>query len=157
MSWQRTGRLITACCLWLVAAADSTSSVRAETVRNNPVEALSLAQLSVTRGRPLFSPSRRAPSRTVQTFVSPPPIQPPAPPPTIVLYGTIIDGDDAIAIVFHSSTNQTQHVHIGDVIDGWKVAGIDERKLVLSLDNRTAVFSMFADKTPQGAIASRQH
>jgi hypothetical protein len=156
MTWLRKGHLIAACCLWLVAAADNGSSARAETVRDNPVAALSLAQLSATRERPLFSPSRRAPSRPVLAIVSPPPILPPVPPPIIVLYGTIIDADEAIAIVFHSSTGQTRHVHIGDVIDGWKVDGIDERKLVLSLENRTAVFSMFADKTPKGALASRQ-
>ena len=163
MSWRRTTRVMAVC--GLCAAADGGLPAQAQSnlqaVRDNPVAALSLDQLSVTRERPLFSPSRRSSPPPVAAIIRPPPVQPPPPPPTIELYGTIIDADQATAIIFFSANSQTQRVHIGDDVEGWKVEQIEERKLVLSQEERTAVFSMFADKpadnAPADASASAQN
>jgi hypothetical protein len=156
MTWPRTYRMVAACCLCSAAALDFLPIARAQTkppaVLDNPLAGLALGGLSATRERPLFSPSRHAPSPAV-VFVHPPAVQPPAPPPNLELYGTIIDADDALAIVFSSSTNHTTRVHVGDEIDGWKVDEIDERKLVLLLDQRTAVFTIFDKKNPEKAVA----
>jgi hypothetical protein len=156
MTWLRTYRVVAACCLCSAVALDFAPTARAQTkpptVLDNPLAGLSLDRLAATRERPLFSPSRRAPSPPV-VFVRPPAIQPPAPPPNLELYGTIINADDALAIVFSSSTNQTTRVHVGDEIGGWKVDNIDERKLVLSLDKRIAVFTIFGEKTREKAVA----
>jgi general secretion pathway protein N len=86
----------------------------------NPLEAQPLDRLSVTRERPLFSPTRRP---------TPPPPPPPAEsapvavlpqPPNVQLFGIVVDDEGARAIV-RSGTEKVDRVQIGDDIGGWKV------------------------------------
>jgi hypothetical protein len=106
----------------------------------NPLATFSLDRLSATRERPLFSPSRRPP-------VAPPaPVAaalPPPPPPQLTLFGIVMDAEDARAIVKMEPANEIRRVRIGDDIGGWKVAQIQQRHLVLSLDSRIATFTLF--------------
>lgn len=119
---------------------------------DNPVAALSLDQLSATRDRPLFTPSRRAPQPLIVSSVRPPaPPPPPTPPPKIELQGTILNADDSLAVVVSSADNQTMRLRLGDEVGGWKVIVIDQRKLVLAHDERVAEFTMFADKNAANA------
>ena len=114
----------------------------------NPLEAQPLDRLSATRERPLFSPTRRP---------IPPPPPPPveaAPvavvpqPPNVQLFGIVMDDEGARAIV-RSGTEKVDRVQIGDDIGGWKVAQIEGRRLVLSLDGRLATFTLFSDDNGQ--------
>ena len=101
---------------------------------SNPVAAQSLDQLSTILDRPLFSPSRR------------PPAPPPAPPPpNLVLFGVVMDGEGARAVVRAGADKKLVRAQIGDEIDGWKVSQIEGRKVVLSLDGRFATFTLFSD------------
>jgi general secretion pathway protein N len=102
----------------------------------SPLAAQALDKLSATRQRPLFSPTRRPPAPPPTL---PPP--PPAPPPDVALLAVIMDGEDARAVI--RSGPKVMRVQIGDDIDGWKVGQIEARLLVLSLDDRTAKFTMF--------------
>jgi hypothetical protein len=114
----------------------------------NPVAAQSLDQLSTTLGRPLFSPSRRPPAPPP----APPPVvevaepaAPPPPPPNLVLFGVVMDGEGARAVVRAGADRKLLRAQIGDEIDGWKVSQIEGRKVVLSLDGRFATFRLFSD------------
>ena len=101
---------------------------------SNPVAVQSLDQLSTMLDRPLFSPSRR------------PPAPPPAPPPpNLVLFGVVMDGEGARAVVRAGADKKLVRAQIGDEIDGWKVSQIEGRKVVLSLDGRFATFTLFSD------------
>jgi general secretion pathway protein N len=114
----------------------------------NPLEAQPLDRLWVTRERPLFSPTRRP--------TPPPPPPPPeaAPvavvprPPNVQLFGIVVDDEGARAIV-RSGTEKVDRVQIGDDIGGWKVAQIEGRRLVLSLDGRFATFTLFSNDNGQ--------
>jgi hypothetical protein len=114
----------------------------------NPLEAQPLDRLSATRERPLFSPTRRP--------IPPPPPPPPeaAPvavvpqPPNLQLFGIVVDDEGARAIV-RSGTEKVDRVQIGDDIGGWKVAQIEGRRLVLSLDGRLATFTLFSNDNDQ--------
>jgi hypothetical protein len=118
----------------------------------------SLDQLSATRNRPLFSPTRRPPA--------PPPVivpvaPPPPPPPDVALLGVIMDGDTARAIVRVGQQAKLARVQIGDDIGGWKVGQIEAKFLVLLLDGRMAKFGMFTGNSarrlpPAGSIAQSQ-
>jgi len=115
---------------------------------SNPVAAQSLEQLSTIVDRPLFSPSRRPPAPPP----APPPIvqaaeppAPPPPPPNLVLFGVVMDGESARAVVRSGADKKMIRAQIGDEIDGWKVSQIEGRKVVLSLDGRFATFSLFSD------------
>jgi type II secretory pathway component PulC len=114
----------------------------------NPVAAQSLDKLSSTLSRPLFSPSRKPPAPPPPP---PPPVvqatPPPAPPPppNLVLFGVVMDGEDARAVVRTGADKKMLRARIGDEIDGWKVSQIEGRKVVLSQDGRLATFTLFTD------------
>jgi len=115
---------------------------------SNPVAEQSLDQLSTILDRPLFSPTRRPPAPPP----APPPIvqaaeppAPPPPPPNLVLFGLVMDGEGAHAVVRAGADKKLTRAQIGDEIDGWKVSQIEGRKVVLSLDGRFATFTLFSD------------
>jgi type II secretory pathway component PulC len=68
---------------------------------------------------------------------------PPSQPPKLILFGIVMDSDEARAVVGVGTGEKTRRVRIGDDIGGWKVTQIEERQLVLSLDDRSATFTLF--------------
>ena len=105
---------------------------------------LLLEQLPAIVDRSLFSPSRRPPA------APPPVVRPPAPsaplsaPPNVVLLGVVMDGQNARAIIRVGTEKRLLRAQIGDDIDGWKVAQIDGRKVVLaSQDGRFVTYKLF--------------
>jgi hypothetical protein len=123
----------------------------------SPLAAQPLDRFSVTRDRPLFSPTRRPPAPPPVVVAAPPP---PPPPPNVVLLGVVMDGESALAIVRAGQTQKDLRVGIGDDIGGWKVGQIESGKLVLLLDGRTATFIMFAgnnvNSVPNASAAEPQ-
>jgi hypothetical protein len=61
-----------------------------------------------------------------------------------------MDGDEARAVVRAGPAEKIMRVRIGDDIGGWKVAQIEGRRLVLSLNGRIATFMMFAGNSTNG-------
>jgi general secretion pathway protein N len=116
----------------------------------NPLEAQPLDRLSATRDRPLLSPTRRP----TPPPPPPPPEQPPVAvvpqPPNLTLVGIVLDDEGARALIRSSATN-ADRVQIGDDIGGWKVAQIEGRRLVLSLDGRFVTFTLFSDENSEQA------
>jgi hypothetical protein len=110
----------------------------------NPLAVHSLESLSTTIDRPLFSPSRRPPPPpAVQVAEPPAPPPPPPPPPNIVLVGVVMDGDSARAMIRSGTEQKILRAQIGDEVGGWKVSQIEGRRVVLSLDDRFATFTLF--------------
>ena len=107
----------------------------------SPLAAYPLDRLSATRERPLFSPSRRPPAPPPAPIIA---AAPPPPPPKLILFGIVMDADEARAVVGVGTADKTRRVRIGDDIGGWKVTQIEERQLVLSLDDRSATFTLFS-------------
>jgi len=107
----------------------------------SPLAAYPLDRLSATRQRPLFSPGRRAPAPPPAPTIA---AAPPPPPPKLILFGIVMDADDAHAIVGTGTADKTRRVRIGDDIGGWKVTQIEGRQLVLSLNDRSATFTLFS-------------
>jgi hypothetical protein len=112
----------------------------------NPLQAQSLDHLSATRDRPLFSPSRRPVPPPPPPVVHAPEPVPPPPPPNVTVVGIVLDGEGARAIVRTGMGKKFERVQIGDDIGGWKVSQIEGRKLVLSLGERLATFTLFSDE-----------
>lgn len=151
--------------LWSFVVLGAAAPVQAQessaAAPSNPVAAQSLDQLSTILDRPLFSPTRRppapppAPSPIVQAAEPP---APPPPPPNLVLFGVVMDGEGARAVVRAGADKKLVRAQIGDEIDGWKVSQIEGRKVVLSLDGRFATFTLFSDdrgkSEPAGGPAS---
>jgi hypothetical protein len=106
----------------------------------SPVAALSLERFSATREHPLFSPTRRPPPPPPAPVVSPPV---PPKPPELTLHGTVMHAGEARALASLGGTDKLLRLRIGDNIEGWKVTQIETRRLVLSLEDRSATFTLF--------------
>ena len=113
----------------------------------NPVAAQPLEQLRAIVDRSLFSPSRRPPAEPPPVAQAPAVSALPSAPPNIVLLGVVMDGQNARAVVRVGADNRLLRAQMGDDIDGWKVAQIDGRKVVLaSPDGRFATYRLFTDE-----------
>ena len=135
---------------WPAAVLAADSAALAPNQRDglpNPLAAQSMEGLSATVDRPLFSPSRRAPAPPpVPAAQAPAPPPPPAPPPNVVLVGIVMDGESARAVIRAGADKKILRARIGDDVGGWKVSQIEGRKLVLSLDDRLATFTLFNNR-----------
>jgi general secretion pathway protein N len=114
----------------------------------NPVAAQPLEQLPAIVDRSLFSPSRRPPAAPPPPVVqAPAAAAPPSAPPNVVLLGVVMDGQNARAVLQVGADKRLLRAQMGDEIDGWKVAQIDGRKVVLaSQDGRFATYRLFSDE-----------
>ena len=126
---------------------------------SNPLAAQSMERLSAIVDRPLFSPSRRPTSTPPVSQDPEPPRAPPPPPPSLVLSGVVMEGQGARVVVLVGAERRVLRAQIGDEIDGWRVSQIEGRKLVLSLGDRFATFTLFNRDVDQrildGGIASK--
>lgn len=129
----------------LAADAGGEAPARSSAVHGNPLWAVSLDLLPATRDRPLFSPSRRPlpppESHRVETAAA---VPAPSPPPSVVLLGIVADPKGAWALVRAGGSDKIVHARLGDAIAGWKVSEIESRRLVLSSEDRSVSFALFA-------------
>ena len=157
----RPSSLVGLLSLWsaLVIASNVTAQAEPGVGLANPLAAQSLEELNVTRERPLFAPSRRAPPVAAAPVARRAEPVSPLPPPSVVLFGIIADADGARAIIRAEPTGQVVRVRHGDDVGGWKVSKIEERELVLTLQGRSATFTLFsgegAKRAPTGTSLSR--
>jgi general secretion pathway protein N len=139
------------------AAVDQAASL------SNPLAVQSLDALSATRERPLFAPSRRppdppAPAAPPSVVVASP--TPPPEPPAITFYGVVMEPDGARALA-RGPSNESLRLRVGDEVGGWSVTGVDRRRLVLTLGERSETFSLFENKRekmarePVGSVRQR--
>jgi general secretion pathway protein N len=113
----------------------------------NSLAAWPLERLTATRDRPLFSPSRR-PAVTlpaVRSLPAPrPAVQAPSiAPPDVVLFGTVVHGEEMRAII-KTPADRIVRLKPGDDVEGWKVTKIDRRRVVLSSGPRSIELSLFS-------------
>jgi general secretion pathway protein N len=119
--------------------------------QGNPLWTLPLKQLSMTRERPIFSPSRRPPPPPTPTFVAPvavrQPVKPPEPErPTVALLGTIIGAstDDQIGVFLDSATQSVIRLRVGEDHQGWVLRLIKAREATLVKNGEEAVVLQLA-------------
>lgn len=107
-----------------------------------------LAALSVTRERPLFSPGRRPPPPPEVAEAEPPPPPPPKPPadPPFELAGIVAGGDLNVAMLRNRDTQAIQRAKAGEQFDGWTLAEIGQRYVVLQQEDRSVRLAMFEHK-----------
>jgi hypothetical protein len=137
------------------AAARAEEQGQAVAPLANPVAAQPLDQLSTILDRSLFSPSRRRPPAAPPVVQAPAAPALPSPPPNVVLFGVVMDGEGARAVVRVGADKRLLRAQMGDEIDGWKVAQIEGRKVVLaSQDGRFATYRLFNDEQRGAADAN---
>ncbi|WP_456776803.1 hypothetical protein [Bradyrhizobium sp. USDA 4369] len=109
----------------------------------NPLWAIPLAQLSETRERPIFSPSRRPPPAD-----APPPVvaaapvaQEPSPPerPQLSLVGTVVNGDSGLAIFLDPGGGRPLRIRTGADYQGWTLSRVEARSVTLQKGDDLAI------------------
>jgi len=128
-------------------------AVPARTPSANPLWGVPLNQLSGTRDRPIFSPSRRPPPAAVaaEAPVKPPPRKKEIEPPQLSLVGTIASGDEGFGIFLDQSTKVPLWLKVGEDYQGWKLRAIQGREVTMEKDERAAVLTL---PQPGGAQSS---
>jgi hypothetical protein len=143
----------------VAARAESGPATRsAETItRGNPLWSIPLDQLSATRERPLFAPSRRPPPPVVAvpTVAAPPPApaaQASEPPgPEIQLIGTVVGESESIGVFIEKATKKAVMLKRGHSHDGWKLNAVQRRAVTLHKERQVAVLLLPAPEGPRSA------
>jgi hypothetical protein len=114
----------------------------------NPLWAVPLSTLTVTRQRPLFSSSRRPPPAPVaaapvmQARPPPPPPKPREPErPRLLLVGTV-GGDQGIAVFVDQATQAIVRLRTGEGHEGWVLRTVGGREVTLQNDSNTAILTL---------------
>jgi hypothetical protein len=108
---------------------DDASNKSTETL-NNPLWAIPIEKLSITREHPLFSASRR-PDPPVVAPPDPVAKQTAAESPQFTLVGTIVSSSEQSAVFVLDSSKSTFRVKTGDSIMGWTLRAVDTRSVVV--------------------------
>jgi hypothetical protein len=124
-------------------------------VSPNPLWAVPLKQLSNTRERPLFSPSRRPPPTAVGPAIEaakPRVVKLPEPlRPQLSLIGTVIGEKDSIAVFVDDTTKNSIRLRTGEEHKGWTLRSVQGREVTLERDRENTVLSLPAPGTEQTA------
>jgi general secretion pathway protein N len=114
----------------------------------NPLWAVPLSSLTLTRQRPLFSASRRPP--TPPAIAAPPVVQArPAPPPRprdpekprLSLVGTV-GGEDGIAVFVDQTTQSIVRLRPGEGHQGWILRAVGGREVTMQNNRDTAILAL---------------
>jgi general secretion pathway protein N len=103
--------------------------------RGNPLWAIPLNTLTATRGRPIFSPSRRPPPPAIVAapYVPPPQAATPVDPdrPQLMLVGTVTGDTEAFGIFLDQTANKIVRLKLGDLHGGWTLRQVRGREVML--------------------------
>jgi len=121
---------------------DAAASRRDPPPTGNPLWATPVGQLSATRERPLFSPSRRPPPPpppatapyALATAVSKP-VEPDR--PQLALVGTIAGARGAFGIFLDQTSNKAIKLKLGEGHQGWILRQVLRREVALQKDQDT--------------------
>ncbi len=132
---------------WALLAPDG----KGASDRGNPLWTVPLSALTETRGRPLFSVSRRPPEVVKVSLPPPPPTAAPAAAaapeaPPIALVGTIVNGTVGIALVKTSATQAVSRVRVGEETAGWTLRSVAARSIVVEKAGRSVTLDLPADR-----------
>jgi hypothetical protein len=122
----------------------------------NPLWAIPLKDLSDTRERPIFTPSRRPPPPPVveKPYVPPPPppvaTKPPPEPLMLSLLGTIAGDSAGVALFMEKSSQEVVRLRIGEAHQGWVLRSVHGRDAMLEKGDRQETVTL---PSPGDAVA----
>jgi hypothetical protein len=128
------------------APSDPLPAARAQV--RNPLWAIPLKQLTVTRERPIFSPSRRPPPPAVDnaSYVAPVVTRPPKPAeperPQLSLVGTVASEREGIGVFVEQTTKNIVRLKTGEAHQGWILRAVQGREATFEKDRETAILAL---------------
>jgi len=136
---------MTRCALILIAAFVTTASAPAlaEDQRPSALPWLKLKDLSATRERPLFAPSRRRPPPPPSPHVAN--VAPEHPPetPRMVLTGVIVKSSETIVVLRNIATSESISLRSGESVGPWRVKALSDHSVVLSDGTKEFTLELF--------------
>jgi hypothetical protein len=118
----------------------------------NPLSELALDRLTGFRDRPLFTPARRPPAPP-QAEPEPEPVAVVDEPetvedavveaPSVMLSGIVEIESDRVAMLRDMATSTTLSVRVGDPVESWTVASIDDASVTLEHEGERHEIKMF--------------
>jgi hypothetical protein len=108
----------------------------------NPLWAIPIKELSETRDRPIFTPSRRPPPPPVveKPYTPPPPprveTKPPPDPLTLSLLGTIAGESEGVALFMEKGSQEVVRLRTGESHQGWVLRSVQGRQAMLEKGDR---------------------
>jgi len=138
------------------ATSDRVAAADTAVPRGNPLWSISLASLSVTRERPVFSPSRRpaalaeAPVPAVAEPASAEPGEPARAQLRLTLVGTVVGSSEGYGIFLDPATSAVVRLKAGEAHEGWVLRSVGVRQARLQNGSATAVLSL-PDHNPDAA------
>jgi general secretion pathway protein N len=127
--------------------------------RGNPLWAIPLNSLTATRGRPIFSPSRRPapPAIVAAPYVPPPRASTPLEPdrPQLMLVGTVTGDTEAFGIFLDQTANKIVRLKLGDLHGGWTLRQVRGREVMLQ-KNEEIIFLALPPPGTRPAVAGTQ-
>lgn len=132
-------------------------AAKAPALAENPLATLTLTELSSTRERPIFAPSRRPPPPPAPAPVARATVRSPVKPreperPTVSLVGTIIGSDVRVGIFVETATRDVVRLRAGEDHQGWVLRGIKAGEATLVKDDAQAVFRLPAPDEASGSL-----
>ncbi|WP_315775885.1 MULTISPECIES: hypothetical protein [unclassified Bradyrhizobium] len=128
------------------SAQASSIAQRPPSRTGNPLWGIPLEQLSATRERPLFSPSRRPPPTDVPppAVVAAPVVQEPSVPerPQLALVGTVVNGDRGLAVFVDTSSKTPLRIRTGADYRGWTLRLVEARSVTLQRGEDVTVLTL---------------
>ena len=139
-------------------AVQSASPKHAEPAPSgNPLWGIPLRELSATRERPLFSPSRRPPPPAVVAapYVVAAAVSKPVEPerPQLTLVGTIAGATDGFGIFLDKTSNKVMRLKLREAHQGWTLSRVRGREAVLEKQDRTVVLALPAAREQSASNA----
>jgi hypothetical protein len=125
----------------------------------NPLWAIPLKDLSDTRDRPIFTPSRRPPPPLVveKPYVPPPPprveTKPPPEPLMLSLLGTIAGDSAGVALFMERTSQEVVRLRTGESHQGWVLRSVHGREAMLEKGDRKETVTLPNPGDAPGAAA----
>jgi hypothetical protein len=125
----------------------------------NPLWAIPLKDLSDTRDRPIFTPSRRSPLPPVveKPYVPPPPprveAKPPPEPLMLSLLGTIAGDGAGVALFMEKNSQEVVRLRTGESHQGWVLRSVHGREAMLEKGDRKETVTLPNPGDAPGAAA----
>ena len=133
-----------------------TAAVAAAAAPRNPLDAVRLEDLSATRARPLFAPTRRPdpPPAAPIAPVAPAPVAATPEPPPFELIGAIVGPHQSYAVMRRPGSEKATRYRLGEDADGWRVGAVGFRSVTLERGGRTKSLALAAPAIGQAPAAS---
>jgi len=129
-----------------VAPQPQKPSAEITTSVGNVVRTVPLSKLSLTRDRPIFSPSRRPPPPPVAMPVIAKPVERPKPAepenPPLVLVGTVVGEDSGIAVLVEQASENVVKLRVKESHQGWTLQSIQGREVTFQKDRKSSVLAL---------------